>query len=339
MAGRACAGLLGLAMVILSPLVAAAADIKSSSGKDGRMTILITGEIEPGDADSFSVAVKEANNAGKLVVNIRLNSEGGNLLEGVKLADAVRYGKMSTNVGKNATCASACFLIFAAGSTKFATYDAKIGVHGASDEDGSESVQSGAATVSMARIAKELGVPSAIIGRMVVTPPNEMVWLAPQDLQSMGTTMVGKPSQTQSTLTGPPSQVPPSPTQITPETSSKLNPIEQTAPTTNKPPPTWGSILDRAIALSKDQNGGVAAFDRGCQPEFKVCINALSFKLKDGTNMIMKVTEDMNGKMLRREICTFNSYHDVRSCTNWDSGETHKDMKNTKGEWEQISRE
>lgn len=339
MSVRVRAGLSGFAMVILSPLLAAAADIKSTAGKDGRVTIIIAGEIEPGDADTFSMAVKQANSAGKLVANVRLNSEGGNLLEGVKLADAVRYGKMSTNVGKNATCASACFLIFAAGSTKFATYDARIGVHGASDEDGSESVQSGAATVSMARIAKELGVPSAIIGRMVVTPPNEMVWLAPQDLQSMGTTMVGKPSQVQSTLTGPSSQVPSGPMQIMPETSSRLNPIEQTAPTTSKSPPTWGSMLDSAIALSKDQNGGVAAFDRGCQPEFKVCINALSFKLKDGTSMIMKVTEDMNGKMLRREICSFNAYRDVRSCMNWDTGETHKDMKNTKGEWEQISRD
>lgn len=339
MSGRACAGLSGLAMVVLSPLVAAAADIKSAPGKDGRVTIVIAGEIVPGDADTFSIAVKQANSAGKLVANVRLNSEGGNLLEGVKLADAVRYGKMSTNVGKNATCASACFLVFAAGSTKFATYDARVGVHGASDEDGSETVQSGAATISMARIAKELGVPSAIIGRMVVTPPNEMVWLTPQDLQSMGTTLVGKPSQTQSTLTGPPSQVPPNPMQITPDTSSKLNPIEQTAPTTNKPPPTWGSILDGAVALSKDQNGGVANFNRVCQPELKVCINALSFKLKDGTDMIMKVTEDMNGKMLGREICSFNSYRDVRSCANWDSGETHKDMKNKSGEWEQISRE
>jgi hypothetical protein len=81
-------------------------------------------------------------------------------------------------------------LIFAAGETKFANYTAQIGVH-ASDENGAETVQSGAATVSMARIAKELGVPPAIIGRMVVTPPAQMVWLSPADLQSMGTTMAG----------------------------------------------------------------------------------------------------------------------------------------------------
>jgi hypothetical protein len=63
---------------------------------------------------------------------------------------------------------------------------------------GRETVSSNAATVSMAKVAKELGVPPAIIGRMVVTPPNEMVWLSPQELQSMGVTMVGKPAQTAS---------------------------------------------------------------------------------------------------------------------------------------------
>jgi hypothetical protein len=55
-------------------------------------------------------------------------------------------------------------------------------VHGVTDKNGEETQQFGMATVSMARIAKELGVPSAIIGRMVVTPPNDMAWLTPQDL-------------------------------------------------------------------------------------------------------------------------------------------------------------
>jgi hypothetical protein len=34
----------------------------------------------------------------------------------------------------------------------------------------------------MARIVKELGVPPSIIGKMVVTPPSDMVWLNPDDL-------------------------------------------------------------------------------------------------------------------------------------------------------------
>src|SRR5579871_5779285 len=162
----------------IAPQLAIAATIKSSAGKDGRVFITISGEITEGDSDAFVNAVKEANAAGKLVANVRLNSQGGSLLEGVKLADAVRTGKIATNVGQNAICASACFLIFAAGPEKNASYGAQIGVHGASDQDGQETVQSGAATVSMARVAKDLGVPSAIIGRMVVTPPDQMVWLS-----------------------------------------------------------------------------------------------------------------------------------------------------------------
>lgn len=189
------AALLG-ALAAAMATQAMAASLKPSTMKDGRIVILISGEITEGDSDAFKAAVKAANDAGKLVSSVRLNSPGGNLYEGAKLADAVRFGKMATNVGHGATCASACFLIFAAGEAKFANYSAQIGVHGASDENGAETVQSGAATVSMARIAKELGVPPAIIGRMVVTSPSDMVWLSPADLQSMGTSMVGKPSQT-----------------------------------------------------------------------------------------------------------------------------------------------
>src|ERR1700677_2426794 len=85
---------------------------------------------------------------------------------------------------------------------------AQIGVHGASSHDGEETVQSGAATVSMARVAKELGVPPAIIGRMVVTPPDQMVWLNSQDLQSMGVILLGKPRQTENSPVANFQQVP-----------------------------------------------------------------------------------------------------------------------------------
>jgi hypothetical protein len=57
-------------------------------------------------------------------------------------------------------------------------------VHGASDATGQESDQSKSATVQMAKIVKELGVPVDIIGRMVVTPPEQMVWLSPNTLTS-----------------------------------------------------------------------------------------------------------------------------------------------------------
>ena len=333
MPGKICARLLFVvAALTLSVRSATSADIKTIVGKDGRAVIVIVGEIKLGDSDTFSAAVKQANDAGKFVANVRLNSEGGNLLEGVKLADAIRFGKMSTNVGKSATCASACFLIFAAGNTKFATYDARVGVHGASDQNGDESLGSGAATVSMARIAKELGVPPAIIGRMVVTPPDEIVWLSPQDLQSMGATMVGKPNQVQA-------MTPLALDQSLRQTPEAQSSSIQSKSTTRQDAPatTWEGLLEKAIQLSKQQNRGTPDFGRVCQPEMKVCFNGLSFTLDNGTYMVMKVTENLDGKMIRRELCTFNSHRDVRSCLNWDTGSTRRDMQNAKGEWETVS--
>ena len=169
----------------LSASVATAAEIKSFNLKDGSVEISIFGNIAPGVIDTLRASTKAANDAGKLVTSLRLNSEGGSLLEAVRVADWVRSAKISTNVGQDAICASACFLIFAAGETKYANISARIGVHAASEKG----VVSRAATTSMADVAKELDVPWSIIRRMINTPPGEVEWLSLADLRLMGTTV------------------------------------------------------------------------------------------------------------------------------------------------------
>jgi hypothetical protein len=167
---------------LASVSVAAAAEIKSFNLKDGNVEISISGNIAPGDIDALRASIKAANDAGKLVTSLRLNSDGGNLLEAVRMADWVKSAKISTNVGQGATCASACFLIFAAGETKYANISARIGVHRASEKG----VVSRAGTTSMADVAKELDVPWSIIRRMINTPPGEVEWLSLADLRLMG---------------------------------------------------------------------------------------------------------------------------------------------------------
>lgn len=305
---------------------ASAAEIKATPAKDNRVLITVNGELSQGDADIFKATVKAANDNGKFVSNIRLNSIGGNLVEGVKLADAVRFGKISTNVGKNAVCASACFLIFAAGSTKYANYTAKIGVHGASDQAGEEV---GDATVSMARVAKELGVPSAIIGRMVVTPPSDMVWLTPPDLQSMGTTMVGQPSQ----IAGTDSEMTPT-AQTKPDAPTSLAPNAKATST-----PTWEEFTRKAIAQSALQNNGKPRSLRSCQPEFKTCWDAVVYTDAKGTVTFAKVTRDIDEKIVRREVCQLNATSDIRKCFDWDRGNSRRDMKDSKGDWTAVTSE
>jgi hypothetical protein len=283
------------------------------------------------DTETLKAAIKATNDAGKRVASLRLNSIGGNLLEGVKLADIVRFAKMATNVGQGATCASACFLVFAAGETKFASYSAKIGVHGASDQAGEES---GDATVSMARVAKELGVPPAIIGRMVVTPPSEMVWLSPTDLQSMGATMIGKPAQLPSIQDGPIAKQtqPGAPVQLQPGAPVQLQPEKPSAPV------SWKTLVSNALEISSKQNGGKPKTSRSCQPEAHVCTTAIILTM-DGVDTAILARENAQGTMIEREICTFNDFTDIRTCMDFDSKLSHRDMKDSKGVWQKVGDE
>jgi hypothetical protein len=311
---------------------ASSATIKSIPGKHGGVIIQISGPITAGDADAFIDQVKQATAAGKAVENVQLNSTGGKLLEGVKLAGAIREGKIPTTVGQGAVCASACFLAFAAGDPKFADPGAQIGVHKASDKGGRETALSGVATVSMSHFAKDLGVPSPIIARMMVTPPTQIAWLSSRDLQSMGVTKAGTSVQTRQVATdGSSVQQPPA------EFAALAAVTPQARASTGAP--SWNEFIDKVAKLSAEQNGGTAALSRLCQPELKNCVLGLAYLLKDGRQGLAVVIQDVNGKTIRREVCEFNGTDDVRHCVDWDSGAKHRDTKNTKGDWVQIAGE
>lgn len=186
-------GLVALACLSCQP--ASSATIGQFASKEGRVVVTLTGEIVDGDAVRLASAIKTANDAGRMVSGVRLSSPGGMLVEGAKLAELIQYAKVATVVVNGTMCASACFIAFAAGSERFASYSAQIGVHGASVA-GVDNANAKSATIAMAKLVKDLGVSPAIIGQMVVTPPDQMVWLTPVDLQGMGVKMTGKPAQT-----------------------------------------------------------------------------------------------------------------------------------------------
>ena len=317
--GRSAILLAMVAAMVAKPV--SAATITAVDSKDGKTRLNLTGEIAPGDNDAIKAHIKKANDAGRVVVTIRLDSIGGNLLEGVAIADTVKNAKMATAILSGAKCASACFIIFAAGNEKYAHFSASVGVHGASDASGNETVSTGAATVSMARIAQRLGVPAGIIGKMVVTPPSRMVWLTPDDLRSMGTSMLGKPEQL--ARENAPTQLP---QDISPNTQASTS------------PPTWSALVDKAIKLSSDQNNGRAKSVRICQPEFKICTNGVYFKLGE-KEMLVKIERDLSEKIVSKELCEFNSYGDIRRCLNWDTNVFRSDMQDKNGKWFKVSEE
>jgi len=143
----------------------------------------------------------------EIVVGISLDSPGGDLIEAEKFAGGIHSAHLNTVVGPHQQCASACFLIFAAGARRFAARDAEIGVHSAASSGGKETLMSMAATVAMARDAAAYGVPDVILGKIVNTEPGRIQVLTQADLIAMGVTILpsdqGTASSSSSALAGP----------------------------------------------------------------------------------------------------------------------------------------
>jgi len=289
---------------------AASADLRSYTSKEGNEIVTLVGTIDVGDAQMLETIIKTANDHSRKVAAIRLNSPGGILGEGRKLADLVRYGKIATVVAAGSQCASACFLVFAAGIEKFANYNSNVGVHCASDQAGVES----AATALMGDIAKKFGVPDSIIDKMMVTPPDEIVWLSPRDLRSMGVILDRKQFPTAQVVLDNP----------TPDQSAGVD-----GPT----PVKWEDVVDSAFKISKRQNGGQPNVLRVCGEKMSSCNTAVLLKNKDGNLVMVNLESDQSGRMISLDTCTFNSFEDIRTCVDWNSKITTRELKDSKGNW------
>jgi len=51
---------------------------------------------------------------------------------------------------------------------------------------------------------------------------------------------------------------------------------------------------------------------------------------------MVKLTENLDGAIVRREVCVFNQFSDVRTCFDWDNGSKRRDMKNANGDWYKV---
>lgn len=165
---------------------AAAAVIDAYPGEHNTTAIHLDGEIIPGDANRLAYVVHEARLAGRRVDVLRLDSKGGDLIEGLRLADVVSSLGLTTVIPGRDICASACFFPFAAGVRRMASPDGRVGVHGVSEGALGETGPAKSMTVDVARRLNAYHVPAEVIGEMVVTPPDRMRWLSAAELRQMG---------------------------------------------------------------------------------------------------------------------------------------------------------
>jgi hypothetical protein len=142
--------------------------------------------IEFGDDKRLSDFLSRVPHTDQPVV-FMLESEGGNVVAALRMAHIIRDLQVSTLVPDE--CASACFWLFAAGRHRIVGQDAKIGVHSESIANGETDMTLADTTRDIRRAAAEWSIPERIVGKLVMTPPEQMAWLDRADLKAMNVTI------------------------------------------------------------------------------------------------------------------------------------------------------
>lgn len=154
--------------------------LPESSGKIG----IITGEIDQGDTKRLSKFLVDH----KRIESLLLDSPGGYIAEGIWMADKIRTAKLKTVVFDE--CASACFLLFAAGTERTVIDGANIGIHAAASVVGEEQTFNQEGTDWTAKELDKLGVPNTLIETMKSTHQPDVHWLTADEETLMGVKIV-----------------------------------------------------------------------------------------------------------------------------------------------------
>jgi Clp protease len=168
-----------LAIVLLSiALPAYGAHIEVVEGKPGLQlpAIGIIGEIEENDVDRFQELSSRMDNA--LVL---LKSSGGKIAPAMRIGEIVR-AKHYTTVVKD-YCASSCALIWLAGSKRFITPTAHVGLHQAFNATGQAD---GMGNAILGSYLTRLGLSYPAIAYATEAGPSGIKWLTVDDAKRVG---------------------------------------------------------------------------------------------------------------------------------------------------------
>lgn len=135
---------------------------------DGRV-IAFAGGVNEGAARAIDRAIGDAPKVGTLL----LDSPGGWMREGQRMAEVVKRYRLNTRVEKS--CYSACTLVFMSGENRSAGEQAQIGFHrsravGASAKDAQEP-----ASREEAAIYRKAGLHDDFVSRIVATPNDSIL--------------------------------------------------------------------------------------------------------------------------------------------------------------------
>ena len=151
----------------------------------GGDAILLEGAIDGGDAARILKLIKELPQAPTRAI---LNSPGGSVGDALELGRALRLAGMDTELRSGDICYSACPYLLAAGVTRTVPDDAFVGVHQHNFGESTllpafaamEDIQRGQGEVM--RYLDQMGIDPLLMQHALVTPPDEIYVLLPEEL-------------------------------------------------------------------------------------------------------------------------------------------------------------
>ena len=242
------------------------------------VVIHMEGIIEHGDLDKLVAFAKRMPKTDN-VIALSLNSPGGYVHDATLIAEFVAdIDGIMIGVSKGNECVSACFIIFAAAKHKVASVGSRIGVHSVSRYK----EEAYAWTTVMARTLARFKVPPSIIGRMVITPIDQMAWLTRTELESMNVQILALPT-TVAAATPAPASIPqrsaatdrdralnPHTTFVEPQSSQR--PAAAAARTAPAMVAKVAQSFSPGSAADTAASQGAAAYDRG---DYKTALSIL----------------------------------------------------------------
>jgi len=137
------------------------------------------GKIQDGDAKKFLAFAQMADRDDEGLVNLVLNSPGGNVEAAFRVVDAMDKVRVYTIVPDNAKCASACAsILFASGERRSVVGTGQLGFHSCYRRDGRTYAEDSLCNEIIAANAMQRGVSHAGINRFVKQyGARDMAWV------------------------------------------------------------------------------------------------------------------------------------------------------------------
>ena len=173
-------GLISTFVLAANPGLAASIAVQHR-GPNEPAYVSIQGTFVLNDDDDF-----RAKTATLTQAIVLLESNGGNLLAGLRIGTLIRQRGFSAVVASASHCASACALAWLGGKVRYMGEGARVGFHAASRNAGGLRIESATGNALVRAYLSQLGLRSDAITYVTKSGPASMTWLTTADAQRLG---------------------------------------------------------------------------------------------------------------------------------------------------------